>query len=160
MDWSLLETHFEAIVAHFDEKRNKWSRKVDRRVLLQTILDTKDVYEVARRVSVSPPRVHELADDMYRYARKLAGIQPAAARVKFPDLLPFARRLKLARLARRLDAKAMAARAGMGIRNYGLIERACRNPGLLSVMTMSRALGLSVGQLVDGDTPPDSDQST
>lgn len=152
MDWSLFETHFEAIVAHFDQKRSAWSRKVDRRVLLRTILDAKDVYEVARRVNLSPPRVHELADEMYLYARKLDG--HASAAPKYPELLPFARRLKLARLGRRLDAKAMAARTRLGTTNYRMIERAARNPRLLSVMTIARALGLTVGQLVDEETKP------
>src|SRR5262245_58082977 len=156
MDWSLLETHFETIVAHFEQKRNAWSRKVDRRVLLTAILDAKDVYEVARRVNLSPPRVHELADEMYRYARKLDG-HALAAQAKYPELLPFARRLKLARLGRRLDAKAMAARTRLGTTNYRMIERAARNPRLLSVMAMARALGLTVSKLVDDIEPTAED---
>lgn len=148
MDWSLLETHFEAIVAHFEEKRNAWSRKVDRRRFLTTVLEARDVYDVARRLALSPPRVHELVDEMYRYAQQIAG-QVIDSEVKYPRLLPFARRLKRARLARELNAKEMAARAAMGVRNYWLVERAARNPTLLSVMTMAHVLDLTVGALVD-----------
>ena len=45
--------------------------------------EAKDVYEVARRVNLSPPRVHELADEMYRYARKL-DCHALAAQAKYP----------------------------------------------------------------------------
>jgi transcriptional regulator with XRE-family HTH domain len=87
---------------------------------------------------------------MYRYARTLAG-QPVDPNAKYSRLLPFAQRLKRARVGRDMTAKTMAWRTGMGIRNYHMIERAVRNPRLLSVIEMARALGLTVGQLVDGD---------
>ena len=150
LDWSLLETHFEDVVAHFDGKRSAWARKVDRRHFLATVLEIRDVYEVARRLNLSPPRVHELADAMYRHAQRLDGQRPGP-KAKYQGLLPFAARLKEARKARELSAAAMARLAGMGTVNYHMVERADRNPRLLSVMGMARALVVTVGQLVDGE---------
>ena len=54
-------------------------------------------------------------------------------------------------LRHRLDVTAMARLAGMGIRNYHMVERADRNPRLLSVVKIARALVMTVGQLVDGE---------
>ena len=150
LEWSLLEAHFEAVVAHFEGKRNAWSRKVDRRRFLHTVLQCRDVYAAARPLNLSPPRVHELADAMYRHAQRLDGKLPGP-RAKYPELLPFADRLKRARKARELDAKAMARLAGMGIVNYHMVERGDRNPRLLSVMRMAKALVMTVGQLADGE---------
>jgi hypothetical protein len=48
MDWELLEVYFVAIVEHMEQKRGAWMRRVDRRLLLRTIIDVKDVYADAR----------------------------------------------------------------------------------------------------------------
>ncbi len=149
MDWDLLEAHFDAIVEHMELKRGAWMRKVDRRLLLRTIIDVRDVYDVARLLKLAPPRIHELADEMMRHAQYRAG-RPIDPHAKYPRLLPFAKRLKNARLGRDMTAKTMAWKTGLGIVSYHKIERAVSNPRLLTVIELARGLGLTVGQLVDG----------
>ena len=65
----------------------------------------------------------------------------------------FGRTIRRLRRQRGLSQEALAERAGMHLNHLSSIERGERNPGLLSVLKIARALDLPIASLFD-EFPP------
>lgn len=148
----LLEEHFDTIIAWLqDTKRTRHERPVDRRAVLRTFLDTKNVYRTAVQVGCSPNTVREIVEACMGQVRRLAGIPPVASAPKYPALASFAWRVKLVRYQRGWSQKEAARQARMAINYYRRVERANLNPSLLGTIRLAQALGVSVRHLIEGD---------
>ena len=72
-----------------------------------------------------------------------------STRPKFPILQPFARRLESLRFERGLTQRNLAKRAGISANHYQAIAQAQRSPGVVVLLALAEALGVTVGELFE-----------
>jgi hypothetical protein len=75
-DLPLLEFYFEQVVRRMEKRTTRAARKVSRRFVLETFMETRGVCETARRCRVSDSLVSQLIARACYTARRCAGVWP------------------------------------------------------------------------------------